>query len=347
MGWFWFLGTLVPVIGLTQVGQRQALADRYTYLSLIGIFIMLVWSAADYVKSTAPGKADKTSAAGKKRPLAACAAAAVVGACIIATVIQLGYWRDSGTLFAHAERVSGPNYLARSAMGDILSAEGHLVEAEKMLQSAVALQPHHAYILAALGNCYLRMGKFNEAANCYDEVLQLRPKFMNAHFNLALALTKLGQLDRAMAEYKKVLALQPTVVRAHVELGLLCARKGDHDEALLHFREAYRLDPNSAPALQNLAWTLVIHPDAGKRNGNEAVRLAQRLCELSQEKDPARLNTLAAAYAEIGNYDAAVQTEGEAITLLKASGQQALAEDFIKFQKLYQNHRTCRDFQGN
>jgi tetratricopeptide (TPR) repeat protein len=222
VGWLWFLGTLVPVIGLVQVGD-QAWADRYTYLPLIGIFILLVWGVSDWVGGQAAPKklADKTSnlKASRRRAFVVATAALVGLGMAVQTVRQLAYWKDTRTLFAHAAAVTQKNSRAIAMLGSLLADDG----------------------------------KLDEAKRFYAEALSYNPDDPEAHFCLGKALDKEGNLDGAIAEYSQALWAVQLREPAHVFIGIALAKQKKYDEAAAHYQEALEFNPESASAENNLA----------------------------------------------------------------------------------------------
>jgi tetratricopeptide (TPR) repeat protein len=244
VGWLWYLGTLVPVIGLVQVGL-QSMADRFTYIPMVGILIGVAWGAADAV-------ADWPRA----RMAAVAGAAAVVCACAVATRVQLQYWRDSVTLFERAAGVTGDNYLAQSNLGVALSNRGRIEEGMAHLMEAVRLCPNSAYAHQHLGRACFLLGRIAEGIDHLRKAVALDPDSAAAHNNLGVALVKEGQLKEATVEFAEAVRLQPDYALARVGLGGVLVSLGRIEEALQHLHEAVRLRPDSADAHINLGFAL-------------------------------------------------------------------------------------------
>jgi tetratricopeptide (TPR) repeat protein len=230
VGWLWYLGTLVPVIGLVQVGD-QALADRYTYVPLIGLFLMLTWGAADLVEVL---NLSGLWAAG--------AAAVVLAACVALTWTQLGYWKSDLDLWEHALAVTGPNLMAHCHLAECLHERGKIEAARKEYERAVAVAPGRAEPHNALGNELRDLGRSEEAAAEYRTALRLDPGLVTAHYNLGLVLDDLGRQDEAVAEFRQALALDPGFLLAHCNLGLCYSRQGRLEAAVAEFEAAVALD---------------------------------------------------------------------------------------------------------
>ncbi len=347
VGWCWYLGMLVPVIGLVQVGM-QRMADRYTYLPLIGVFVMFAWEI--------PERLGKWRLS---RNVLAAVASLALAACVAATSRQLGYWKDSEHLFGHALEVTPANYITLDNYGRALLKQGKLPEALRSFGAAVALAPELDAARCGLGTTLMEQGKYDEAADQFLRVLELQPDHIIAQLQLGIIRGRQGKLEQAAEAFSHMLRLHPDDAGAHNNLGNVLAQQGKHEaavqqfeeavrlkpdhagahnnlaisckklgriaEAIAHYREALRLEPNSLPALNNLAWTLAAHPDARFRNGAGAVRLATRACELTKYQNPTPLATLAAAYAETGRFQEAVSFAERAQEAANG-GQGALAD---------------------
>ena len=326
----------------------QRMADRYTYLPLIGVFVMFAWEIPDRL-----GKGRLS-----RNVLAAVAGLALV-ACVAATSRQLGYWKDSEHLFGRALEVAPANYIALDNYGRALLKQGKLPEAAQSFTAAVALAPDLDAARCGLGTTLMEQGKYDEATDQFLRVLELQPDHIAAQLQLGVIRGRQGKLDQAAEAFSRVLRLRPDDAGAHNNLGNVLAQQGRHDEAvrqfeeavrlkpdhagaynnlaisckklgriseaIAHYREALRLEPNSLPALNNLAWTLAAHPDARFRNGAEAVGLATRACELTKYQNPIPLATLAAAYAETGRFPEAISFAERAQEAAKG-GQGVLAD---------------------
>jgi len=328
VGWFWYLGTLVPVIGLVQAGN-QAMADRYTYVPLVGIFVAAVWFVADW---TAWWRH-------RMKALVPAAAAALIGFAAV-TFNQVGYWSDSETLFRHALAVTVDNEVAHGNLGNALAEKGETDEAIREFREVLRVNPNSEMAHNNLGNALAKRGQMDEAIREFRTALNLKPEFAYAHNNLGLALAVRGQQDEAIREFRTALNLQPGYAAAHKNLGLALAARGQTGEAIRHYQEALRLQPDDVEVLNNLAWILATAAEARLRVGAEAVRLAERACELNDRKNPTLLDTLAAAYAAAGRFDEAVRTAEEARRLALAAGAKMLADAIGARLELYRSGRS-------
>jgi len=416
-GWFWFVGMLVPVIGLVQVGE-QAWADRYTYLPSVGLFIALVW-----------GLSELASRAQAARTALPWLAGAVGIALLVGTSVQLNYWKDTRTLFTHVARVTRNNPLSATMLGSLLATEGQYDQAIEYYREALSYAPGFPEGHFYLGNAYDKQGKLAAAVSEYEQAVWYRPVAEEAHIRLGLALARQQKSEQAAAQYEAALKVNPESAVAHNDLAKLLHSQGRLDEAIQHYEAALRFDPHLAQAhnnlgvlllqkgraadgvtqlrealrlkpgdpesqlnlaqglvdqqqwseaadlfsktvtaatpdpnvhyrfavalahlgrtreamsqyagallrrqdfpaaLDGLAWILATNPDPQLRNGAEAVHMAERACELTGRKDPAKLKTLAAAYAEAGRFPEASAAAQTAVDLATQAGQKDLVEE--------------------
>ena len=244
VGWFWYLGTLVPVIGLVQVGS-QPMADRYTYVPLIGLFIMVAWGVPDLL------------ARWPLRSIALPAAAAlVISACAITAWGQVQYWENSTALWAHALEVTTGNYLAHNNLGNDLAKQGRFDEAMAHYSEALRIKPDYAFAHNNLGHALANQGRVSEAIAHYSEALRIEPGYADAHNNLGIVLADQGKLDEAIAHYSEALRIKPDFADAHNNLGIALAKHGKADEAIHEFLEALRIKPDYPEAHNNLGVVL-------------------------------------------------------------------------------------------
>jgi tetratricopeptide (TPR) repeat protein len=244
-GALWYLITLLPVIGLIQVGS-QAMADRYTYIPSIGLFVIASWGGAD---------------AATRFPKLRTAVIAVGGASILlyalGTCIQLSYWKDNVTLFSHALAVTHEeSSLAHARMGLAYFAEGRPDLAVKEYEEGLRIDPDATSIHLRLGIALDRLGRPAEAIDHFKAELRVRPYLAAGHYDLASALQKIGKLPEAIAEFKEALAIEPDDAVCHDRLGVALLQQGNLDESIQHFSEALRLNPNLKQAAGNLQFAV-------------------------------------------------------------------------------------------
>ncbi len=259
IGWLWYLGTLVPVIGLVQVGD-QARADRYTYIPLVGIFIILAWGATEVVRS---------------EHAVGVLAAAVCSACAALTWFQIQHWRNSETLFRHALDVTAGNYIAYNGVGLVLRNQGKVDEAVPYYLSALRSRPTFSDARVNLGDARIAQGRADEALTETLEALRLKPDSPIAHANLGAALNKLGRKDEALMHYREAIRLNPNSAVARCGFGMILYDQGQKDQALEELREAIRIKPDYADGHYDLGWLLAQlgRVDEAAIQFEEAVRL--------------------------------------------------------------------------
>ena len=263
VGWFWYVGTLVPVIGLVQVGS-QSMADRYTYLPLIGIFIAAAWGAADVAaRWRLP-----------RRALAA-AGAIVAGACMIVSFLQVRHWADSETVFRRALAVTSDNWLAQNNLAKALTDRGETGEAVRHYPEAIRANPGFADAHYNLGLALTMEGRAGEAIAHLQDAIRIKPDYADAHCTLGNALAARGRTDEAIKEYQEALRLDPNHAKAHNNMGLVLARQGKMEDAIDHFRQAVKSNPRLADAHSNLGSALVSQGKTDEATGEyrEAIRI--------------------------------------------------------------------------
>jgi tetratricopeptide (TPR) repeat protein len=277
VGWLWYLGTLVPVIGLVQVGD-QAWADRYTYLPLIGVFLAVVWGVADLAQEWSAGEAARTNA---ERVVPGGVAVAAGLALLAVTSIQLRYWKDTRTLFAHAAQVTRHNGRAITVLGSLLAKEGKLQEAMSLYAEALRYQPDNPEAHFFLGNALEQQGKLDEAITEYTRALWFKPLQEKTHLALGMFLAKQKQYEPAAEHYRAALAINPESAIAHNNLARLRHSQGRMAEAMKHYEAALKLNPELAQAHNNLGVLLLQQGrlDEGVGHLREAVRLLPRDAE--------------------------------------------------------------------
>ena len=267
-GWFWFLGILVPVIGLVQVGD-QAWADRYTYLPLIGLFIASVWTAGDALQAIS------INGPRAKALLAGGLAFAVALTLLITTSKQLCYWKNTRTLFEHAAQVTEHNARAITVLGSLLARENKLDEAIDLYQQVLHFKPYDPETHFFLGNALEQKGKLDSAISEYDQALWFKPLQEKTHLALGVALAKQKHYEAAADHYRAALALNPESAIAQNNLARVLHSEGRLDEAIEHYETALKLDPNLGQAHNNLGVLLLQKGrlDEGAAQLREAVRL--------------------------------------------------------------------------
>jgi tetratricopeptide (TPR) repeat protein len=433
VGWAWFLGTLVPVIGFVQVGA-QSTADRYSYISMVGLLIALVTGLHLFFSSS------------RARNVAGAMAALIVLAALTsATFLQVRHWKNTVTLFNHALEVTHDNIVALNNLGAFYSSIGRNEDAEKMYRAALQIKPDSsdvhehlgialgikgdtngalveyqeavrlnpknalfqnvlaenlvkrgrnadalphfreaarlnpnnaqyqndlAVALVATGNrpeslqyyaraaqlepgnaeyqnnfatAALRAGDLKIAEQHFRAAIQDDPKFGEAYSNLGALLYMSGQFIDAANIYAEAVRLSPTNAGIHFNAGLAFLRARRMDDAKTQLNEASRLRPDWPDPLAAEAWALATSPDDQARNGPEAVKLAEKAADLTGRRQPAILNTLAAAYAESGRFDEALATARQALDLAKQLNRTNLFPRIEQAITLYQARTPVRE----
>ena len=359
VGWLWYLGMLVPVIGLMQVGI-QSRADRYTYLPLIGVFMMVAWAIPDGVVEQR-----------MRKTMVALVAVVLLGVCAVLSRRQVSYWQNGVTLFEHALAVTQDNHVAYYNLGSALAREGRIAEALGQFEEALRLKPRNADVhfnlglaLALLGrtseavehyeqalqispndaarqytlaNILRKAGRAPEAIGRYEQLLRLKPDFAEAHFNLGLALSQAGRFDNAVGQFEQALRLKPEHADAHFNLGLALEQTGRLREAIGHYEQTLRFKPHFAEAQNNLAWLLATLAPANGGDPVRAVTLAQRLCQTTGNHVAAYLDTLAAAYAAAGRFAEAIATAQAGSELARAAKQPQVVKEIEAHLQLYRS----------
>jgi protein O-mannosyl-transferase len=239
-GWFWYLGMLVPVIGLVQVGT-QAMADRYTYLPLVGVFILLVWGmGAMFERRRLP-----TPAIGGLALL-------VLAVCTARMLDQQQYWKNSGTLFRHTVAVTKNNQIAYNNLGEYYFGQGRLDEAIDNYRKAIQIRPGYDDALNNLGAALAIKGELDEAIARIRESIHYRPDKADAYYNLGNVFVMQHKLDEAAGAYTDALRFKPDYPEAHNNLANVLLTQGHPEAAIQHYREALRLNPNHEGAKRQL-----------------------------------------------------------------------------------------------
>lgn len=248
VGWLWYLGTLVPVIGLVQVGM-QAMADRYTYIPMIGITIAVAWGL--------PALLPKEMPAAAKSALCRVAGALAVGFLAVVCFWQVGYWKDSGTLFEHTLEVAGPSPIGHSSLGQYYFTHQRLDDAIDEFKKAIALNSMVVLPRMNLGLALSLKGEHDAALEQVEEAARLAEKDPEVHHSLGVVLAQQGKYDEAIEAHTKATELAPEYSAAHNDLGILLSEKGDYEKAVQHLTAAMKFDPQSAYVRANLAELLL------------------------------------------------------------------------------------------
>ena len=266
VGWFWFLGTLVPVIGMIQVGS-QAMADRYTYIPLIGLFIVIAWGVPNLLKGNP-----------FYRYFIPVAAGTTILLLMVMTFNQTGVWKDSRALFEQAIAVTEGNYVAHNNLGSYLMAHNHFAEAAIHFEKVVQMKPDNEYYLNNLGMALYRQNRSDEAMTYYLRAMTVNPRFADSYYNAADVCLSRGRDNEALEYYQKALHLLPGNAGAENNIAAILVRQKKLDEAIIYFRAAIKHHPDYAVAHNNLAIILT-----QKHRINEAINELQEAVRLNPQ----------------------------------------------------------------
>ena len=273
VGWLWYLGTLVPVIGLVQVGM-QAMADRYMYVPMIGLFMMVVWGVPDLLRGRRA-----------RMMLLVVASGVILFLLMIGTYFQVQHWQNSVRLFRHAISVTSGNHVAHNLLGNALRDKEQLEEATNNYRQAIAINPGYWPAYNNLGVTHALQKRYAEAIALYLKAVEIKGDDGLVRFNLGDALMQTDRLDEAAFQFRQAVRLRPEVAAFHNSLGVTLIRQGRYDEAVNEFRETIRLDPEHAGAHHNLAMVL-----SHQENFREAVAHFSEALRIQPDYGEARRN---------------------------------------------------------
>jgi tetratricopeptide (TPR) repeat protein len=296
-GWLWYLGMLVPVIGLVQVGN-QARADRYTYLPQIGLYILLTWGVAELCRSWR-----------HQRAVLGSAAAVILAGLMAGAHEQAGYWKTSISLWTHTLACTTRNSVAHYNFGYALADEGRFGDAIEQFKQALQINPDYAEGQNNWGNALASEGKATEAIEHYERALQINPDYAEGHNNLGLALAGQGKLEQAVAQYERALQINPENAEARNNLGLALARQGKVTEAIEQYERALKIKPDFAEARVN--WGLAL---AGQGELDAAIEQYNRVLQIKPDYPQAHYE-LGVALGKQGRLAESVQSYQQALQL--------------------------------
>jgi tetratricopeptide (TPR) repeat protein len=369
VGWLWYLGTLVPVIGLLQVGQ-QAHADRYTYIPLVGIFMALSWGAVEWLAGRRFGR------------IVLCTATAVLlMGCTVGTWFQVQFWRTSTTLWDRAAQVSGDNPVLHKVAAKVfdqsgehfgtihhgkvlcrltpkdweahqllalgLNGEQKYDEAVASMAEAVKLEPENLEVRRQMARFFWAQQNIPAAYKELAVVARLKPDCADAQHYLGTVLQQQGKLYEAIRCFREAVRLAPGSPLYHCDLAYALEESGNSFAARGQYQEALNIYPNWPADNDRLARVQATHRDAQRRDGKEAVRRAREACFVSRYQHPPFLDTLAAAYAEAGRFKDAIETARSAKKLAEEKGDNDLAEQLTAALHDYERGKPLREGKVN
>ncbi len=236
VGWFWFVGTLIPVVGLVQSGA-QSHADRYTYIPYIGLFIVIAWGLPELLSKWP-----------YRKIALGIAAAMVLTAMGIYTYRQAGYWKDSSTLFAHAIEVTQNNYIVYNNLGNAYFKLGRYQDAIEVYKQAIGIKPDFAEAHSNLGSAYGNLGRYQDEIESCKQAIRIKPDFAEAHSNLGFAYGNLGRYQDEIESCKQAIRIKPDYADAHYNLGFAYANLGRYQDAVEAYKQAIRIKRDYAEA---------------------------------------------------------------------------------------------------
>jgi len=363
-GWLWYLGMLIPVIGIVQVGI-QARADRFTYLPQIGLLMAITWWAADLAAQWR-----------LPRPVLCATTLALIAALSLCAQRQTKFWRDGVTLFTRIAQMNPDDPDTWTILGNLVQLQGRHRDAISHLEKALAINPNLVPALRYCGIAHLQLGEYEAAAKYFDHVLKLEPSngavmndlgmvwFRLGRINeaatlmemalrqdasrgevyncLGLIRTRQGRFEEALTLQAKAVAMSPDNALWRVHLAIALYQTGKLGEATTQLREATRLGPDDANVLSLAALVAATAQDAGMRSATDAVAWSEQAVKLTGAKDPVIIDILAASYAEAKRFDDAVKQTNQALSLANSRDMGALAKSIRAHQSLYQSEKPLR-----
>ena len=365
VGWFWFLFMLAPVCGILQSGL-QARADRYTYMPMIGLTIIMAWATAEW-----------TERRRRHRYITASVAVVIIIALSVTAYRQARHWRNSESLWIHTLAVTHDNANAHNYFGLALMEQNRPIEAIERYREALRIRPDYAEAHCNIGSALFPAGQKEEAMEHMRKAAELDPSVSAFHYNLGFALLQTGQptaaaeslettlkldpshasatnnlafiryqqghRDEAIALYRRVVEITPLLAEPRRNLGYALLLAGQRGEAISQYEKAVELEPTNANGLSSVAWVLATCPDDAVRNGSRALELAKRANQLTDGKQPMILRTLAVALAENGQFEEALTTVDSALNQALALGNEPLINSMREVRPFFVQREAVRD----
>jgi tetratricopeptide (TPR) repeat protein len=295
VGWLWFLGTLVPVIGLVQAGG-QAMADRYAYIPLIGLFIIVVWGATDLLQNWK-----------YRRIILGALSIAVVLVLSVCTWAQTSHWRNSQTLFEHALKVTSGNYIACNNLGVTLLEQNKFDEAINLFNRALQIKPDHVEAYNNLGMAYGKLGWKQEEMEAYKQAIKIGSNHAETYCNLGSTLSQQGRCYEAIDAFKQAVKINPDLAQAYYGLGAAYGKIGRTQDEMDAYRKAIKINPLYYEAYTNLG---VLYGQLGRFE--EAINNYLQAVKIKPEYADA-YNNLGVAFGQLGRYQESIQAFRQAV----------------------------------
>ena len=344
-GWLWYLGVLVPVIGLIPIGG-ESICTRFTYIPMIGVLVMLAWGIGDLTKGR-PGRAAIVTV------IVALAAAA----CVMRTRAEIVYWKSGETLYRRAIEVTTNNFMAHYCLGEVLFNDKNLDQARDEFQAAVNINPDIAASQRALATLLELQGRYRDAIPHCQAAIRIEPENSWDYNGLATCLQRLGRAEEAVAPMLKAAEVDPHNTFYSDQLDTLLYNSRQGAESISNFLELVHSDPksfgnyldvllwetNRVDLMNNLALAFAANSDSRLRNGAFAVRLARRACEITHYQVTICVSTLAAADTEIGQFDDAIAMAQNACDLAAQHGEADFLQRNQELLKFYRSHQPYHE----
>ena len=358
VGWLWFLGMLVPVIGLVQVGY-QAMADRYTYLPSIGLYIIIAFGASSLISKWK-----------HKKILLSVISVVILASMCLLTRIQVGYWKNSEALFGHALDVTRNNIVMHDNMAYSLIKERKYNKAMYHLGKAVQIDPQFAppfqhigdvflaqnkldkarvafkkaeelgynprcEVYSQLGTVYFKMGRYDLAEKNYRKAIELKDDHQDAKSNLAILLYLREEKDQAVELWQEVLELNPKHVNSNYNMGVVMSGQQEYADAVRYFEAAIKINPDHIDTLRKLCMLLASKDQEPFYDPKRAAKLAQHAIDLAGDKDPEILHALSLALFSSGDSQRAIETAEKALGIAREKNLKDIAESIEKDLEAY------------
>jgi tetratricopeptide (TPR) repeat protein len=314
VGWFWYIGTLVPVIGVIPVGVFS-MADRYTYVPLIGIFVIIAW-----------GVPDMLSQYSYRKPLLTLMALSVLICLSLATRVQISYWRNSFALYTHALDATKDNIAVHYFMGNLYFKQGIFEQAADQFRKALQIYPDFIDGRQRLGMTLSSLGRQDEAMEIFNKILKSNPYDIDARVALATAFIRKGNHDEGIKQYRCVIRINPNDATGYYNLAHALTLKGNIDDAVTTYQRAIQLKPDYTEAYNNLGVLLLkLH------RAREAIFYFQKVLETNPEHAGAFYN-IGVALLEEGSIREAIKRFKKALEIQPefASAHYRLGQAFLK-----------------
>ena len=318
VGWLWFIGTLVPMIGLVQIGN-QAIADRYSYIPFTGLFIMIAWGVPQLLEKWQ-----------YRKVVLGISAVMAISFLTASSWIQTSYWYDGRTVFTHALEATDNSYVVQFLMARTLYIEGKTDESISQYKRALEISPNQPNERINMATVLVEKGRFDEAAEEYKKAIDLVPKSAVAHNNLANVLWVQKKPDEAISHYRKALQIKPNYAKAHSNLGRVLQSQGQFDLAIEQYRQSLQISPNQPVVYNNLGSVIL---NMGGEPALAAVQFREALL-LSPNYNSARIN-LATVLVIQGEFDEAIEHYKQALRIDSSDSRarRGLKEAMVKRNK--------------